>query len=459
MPWGNINFFKTDWTYAHSTEDGIFWVYGSITEDTLPKRYLDVLPLDPRTNNYYSYWKTKGSEKIVANQFELASVVNIDWEYQAKVTWNYTAEAWPYSLIREYSGSSFVYNKSRTNLPYNPEELVLIATVNWVTYREWDTITASWTYLEIFFSDGSVSILEDWWELTLTELSFPKEDNLNTIVKLSLAAWTIWTRATSLNEGSEFEVYTTDSTAAVRGTVFWVSKGSATETIVIEWEVGVYQDYEGTQRYEIASLEKGWIKRFMGWSEDGIPTIQIDDYEDIKDNFTVWGDIRGTETVENIYKEIEDDVSVTDTSCTIWNLTWTLTDLVCTAWEDGITPWTEIAVDLSWAFDIELEVLEVPHTKEYLLYWDDWSQYFKLFFDWWNICFQNSTTDIKFCKTVIDEKITISRDSNNEIILRWSGTSKFVDWYIESFYVWRAVPDLSLLRMNSTNKIDITIIK
>jgi hypothetical protein len=42
-------------------------VYGSITEDTIAKKYLDILPLDPRTNSYYSYGKTKNT-----NQFEIA---------------------------------------------------------------------------------------------------------------------------------------------------------------------------------------------------------------------------------------------------------------------------------------------------------------------------------------------------------------------------------------------------
>ena len=37
-----------------------------------------------------------------------------------------------------------------------------------------------------------------------------------TLVKLTLTAGTIWTKATHLDTDSEFEIYTTDSTAAVR---------------------------------------------------------------------------------------------------------------------------------------------------------------------------------------------------------------------------------------------------
>jgi len=311
MPWGNTNFFKVDSSYSHSYDDTLtFWVYGSITEDTLPKKYLDVLPLDPRTNSYYSYWKTKWTEKIVANQFELASVQLIDWEYQAKVSWNYTAEAWPYNLIREYNGSNFVYDKSKSNLPYNPEELILIATADWVVYRENDTIKATSWDLEIFFSDGSVSVLEDWWELTLDKLSFPNKNNLNTFVKLSLWAWTIWTKATHLNDSSNFEVYTTDSTAAVRGTIFWVSKDSPTaptEVFVVEWKVEVYKNDE--DKTNIIDLYKDNSVRVLDWQREGTATLQKSDFDNIDENFIAWEDIRDAETVAMIYKEIEESAN------------------------------------------------------------------------------------------------------------------------------------------------------
>ncbi len=99
--------------------------------------------------------------------------------------------------------------------------------------------TWAWEQKELFFSDGSVSILEENSRLKLNKLNFPKWDNLNTVVKIYLWAGTIWTRATHLNDESAFEVYTSDSAAAVRWTVFWVKKDSITETIVQEWVVEV----------------------------------------------------------------------------------------------------------------------------------------------------------------------------------------------------------------------------
>lgn len=244
MPGGNTNFFWADTGYMHSYEDvDTFWVYGSLTEDTIAKKYLDVLPLDPRTNSYYAYGKTKAS-----NKFEIASIQVINDVPTAKVSWNYENENWPLNLIRQYNGSNFVYDGSTNALPYNPEELVLIVTTaDWTIYREWEEINVNaWENLEIFFSDWSVSIIEGWasWaKITLNELNFKWKDNLNTIVKLWLEAGKIWTRATHLNDDSEFEVYTQDSAAAVRWTIFSVSHTN-NEVEIIEWTVEVYKtDY------------------------------------------------------------------------------------------------------------------------------------------------------------------------------------------------------------------------
>ena len=275
MPGWNTNFFTQDTSYSHSYEDpATFWVYGSITEDTIPKKYLDTIPLDPRTNSYYAYGKTKATK-----WYELASVQIIDSIATARVAWNYAAETWPYNLIREYNGPNFVYNGSKTNLPYNPEELVLIATdQNWVIYRQWDTITvASWSTLEIFFSDWSVSVIWDTEKetnLTLTELSFPKGDNLNTLVKLSLWAGTIWTKATHLNDNSGFEVYTQDSTAAVRWTIFWISTdwNNYTDTKVIQWIVEVTKI---TDNNSIETLRDGQEIRIYSWTGEQYPDTNM----------------------------------------------------------------------------------------------------------------------------------------------------------------------------------------
>ncbi len=334
MPWGNTNFFKKDTSYAHSyTWTTTFWVYGSLTEETLAKKYLDVLPLDPRTNSYYSYGKTK-----VSNEFEIASVQIINWQATAKVTWNYTAETWPYNLIREYNGSNFVYNGSITNLPYNTEELVLTATDKYDNiYREWDTIniTSLWevtkntdstiiatdtNWLELFFSDGSVSIITMGSNITLEKLSFPKEDNLNTLVKLSLWAGTIWTKATHLNSGSDFEVYTTDSTAAVRWTIFWVSTDwSTTDTIVVQWIVEVTKI---TDSSPIETLTDGQSIKTDNSAKNWTPTIT-----EMHPLFSINTEVRDDDTVAMINQE---EITWTST-CTPskTDILWFITDITC----------------------------------------------------------------------------------------------------------------------------------
>lgn len=297
MPGWNTNFYSSDTSYKHSYEDpNTFWVYGSLTENIIPKKYLDILPLDPRTNSYYAYGKTK-----LTNEFEVASVQYIDAQPITKVTWNYTAENGPYNLIREYNWPNFVYDKSKANFPYNPDELVLIASVKesweWKNYREWDIIsTWAWEEKEIFFSDWSVSILEENSQITLNKLNFKWKDNLNSFVKIALWAGTIWTRATKLNDESSFEVYTTDTNAAVRWTIFKVTLNPwNTEVIVVEWIVDL--NYNWTKgKIEVnkwESPEKGLVNNGMLRIQE---TIWVDV---IIPQFSENSDLRDTETVIN----------------------------------------------------------------------------------------------------------------------------------------------------------------
>jgi hypothetical protein len=43
---------------VHYDDPTAFAVAGFITDDTIPKKYLGYLPVDPRTNQYYAYAKT-----------------------------------------------------------------------------------------------------------------------------------------------------------------------------------------------------------------------------------------------------------------------------------------------------------------------------------------------------------------------------------------------------------------
>jgi len=309
MPWWNNNFFTTNGSYTHSfTWSNSFWVYGSFTQNSIPKKYLDILPLDPRSNAYFSYWKTNNSIDVVANQFEVAWVLKEDWTYLSKVIWNYSAEVWPYNLIREYNWPNFVYDSSKENLPYNPEELILtVKDQDGKIYREWDMIITAEESKELYFSDGSVSILEPNSELTLNKLNFPNNDNLNTVVKLALGAGAIWTKATKLNDESEFEVYTTDSSAAVRGTVFWVSKlTNATDVLVVEWEVDVFKNDE--EKTYIKTLTKDEAIRVSDWVENGTSQLDRSSFDTLDENASTYEDTRGDGVVLTWWEESSETI-------------------------------------------------------------------------------------------------------------------------------------------------------
>ena len=257
LPDWNKNYFKIDSSYAHYDDDNTFWVYGSITEKTLPKKYIDILPLDPVSNHYYSYWKTLDNK-----YFEVSSILRQEWDAIAKLDWTYPWENWPVSLIREYNWPYFVQDKSH-HLPYNPDEHILVAQifshwnnvkVNGLVLGSWSTKqirtgdeieVKSWEKADIYFADGSVSIIWDNskdTKLTLSNLDYKDEkDNLFTKVQLYLSVGSIFTQATALNqnwEGSDFEIYTQDTTAAVRWTEFLVSyDNNQTSLIVVNWEV------------------------------------------------------------------------------------------------------------------------------------------------------------------------------------------------------------------------------
>jgi hypothetical protein len=56
-PQGNINFFDRESNYVHSGS-GSYGVHGYMTENLLPRKYINYLPIDPRTNQYYAFGKT-----------------------------------------------------------------------------------------------------------------------------------------------------------------------------------------------------------------------------------------------------------------------------------------------------------------------------------------------------------------------------------------------------------------
>jgi len=270
----NDNFFKSDSSYAHDASDDAFWVYGYVTSNLIPKRYLAYLPLDPRTNQFYAYWKTLDPKNL---QFEFAWVITNNNKSSTMVTWDYSWEKTVW-LIREYNWPQFLYNKTDSHFPYNPNERLMTAkigsysgtvSINWKsnnilnqTLVAWDKIKV-WdnSFANIYYSDGSRSTLEKNSSLVLTKMNYPSDSNSNLItkIKLTLNNWTIWTKATKLNPAwSEFEVSTQDATAAVRWTIFKVQKDPSSNTIVEvdKWEVEVVNNINPTIKKTLSSQQK-----------------------------------------------------------------------------------------------------------------------------------------------------------------------------------------------------------
>jgi len=254
----NDNFFKKDSSYAHDENDNAYWVHGYVTDNLIPKKYLNYLPLDPRTNQYYAYWKTLDPKNL---QFEFAWVLVNDWEPESIVSGNFDWKALV-GLIREYNWPQFIYDQSTKNFPYNPEERLMTAkigsyswnvtvTIDWNDYswdkvlekilKEWDKITVSpFSSANIYYSDGSRSILEDDSELVLTNMKYKSDNNLLTQIKLNLNQGSMWTKATKLNpDWSEFEVTAQDTTAAVRWTIFEINNNKIS---VVKWRVEITKE-------------------------------------------------------------------------------------------------------------------------------------------------------------------------------------------------------------------------
>lgn len=274
-PSGNTRYYSETTGYMHSTKaEDAYGISGFMTEETLAKQFLDILPLDPRNNQYYAYGLAPSLQ-----QYELSWIIMNGNDPQAYVVGNYEAETWPVNLIKEYNGPNYVNNWSQLFLPYNPDERVMTASIfdyEWVVsinnanmtpeqitnhvLRAGDKIVVekNW-YAEIYFSDGSKTIL---WEndrdseLTITKMEFKSDTNLITDVKLALSAGTIWNKAPKLENDSEFEIFAGDTKAAVRWTVYWVTKhDGVTNVTVTQGKVDVEEVYETGQTEIKETLE------------------------------------------------------------------------------------------------------------------------------------------------------------------------------------------------------------
>lgn len=143
----------------------------------------------------------------------------------------------------------FVSNWNNLHLPYHPEEHILTASL--IAYWDNVTITRKWQTQESLNNEDETN----------------SNNNLFTKVKIYLTSWEFLTKATSLNpEDSAFEVYSEDTTAAVRWTIFTVKYDSYTTTIaVIEWIVQAQANDNSIESLQEIESWSDNIKEIKQW--------------------------------------------------------------------------------------------------------------------------------------------------------------------------------------------------
>ncbi len=248
----NKQYYDNNGTYSHS-RDLSYWVSWFVTANTFPKQFMNYLPLDPQSNNFYAYAKTNW-DKL---NYQFATVLNNKWSYSAYIKWDFPWEdlAW---IIKEYSWPNFLIHWSEQYLPYNPYELKLIWNIVFYSWSikindstiireivEWDILKVStWWIVNMYLSDWSELTIWDnnkETQLVFTDLKYKNNDNIVTKVLLTLNLWEIWVKAPKLEQDSEFKLETDNAAASLRWTVFWMNNewNGGWSIKLIEWKIEV----------------------------------------------------------------------------------------------------------------------------------------------------------------------------------------------------------------------------
>ena len=207
---------------------------------------------DPENKQFYGYGKLTDD-----TAFDLAAALYDDLTggYKTYLRGTYQKDRLT-SLVRSYSSSSFVSQDSTEDLPYNPYERKVSAFVSSYSgvvavansagntlsltgeLNSGDTIivgTGSTALLHI--SDGSELSLGSTTSETKLELStlvYNDDNNLASKVSLLLSLGEVWVEAphlrTETNSASDFSIQTDSALAAVRGTVFGMSRDTLNKT-------------------------------------------------------------------------------------------------------------------------------------------------------------------------------------------------------------------------------------
>ncbi|MDD5198057.1 MAG: FecR domain-containing protein [Candidatus Gracilibacteria bacterium] len=255
LPEPNSNYIAYDerGTYMHSLS-GSYGVSGYVSNDFLPAGYVNFRATDPESNQFYGYGKLLDG----TSSFDVAAVLYDEKTggYKTYIRGTYEKQRLS-SLIRAYSSSNFVSQDSTEDLPYNPYERKITASVSSYSgtiilkndkgellsltgeLNSGDTITvATGSTSLLHISDGSELSLGSATSetvLKLTSLAYSDDNNLASKVVIFLTSGEVWTEAphlrTEADSNSDFSIQTDSALAAVRGTVFGVTRDASGTTI------------------------------------------------------------------------------------------------------------------------------------------------------------------------------------------------------------------------------------
>lgn len=223
-----------------------------MSNNFLPAGYVNFIATDPENKQFYGYGKLTDD-----TAFDLAATLYDDTTggYKTYLRGTYPKDRLT-SLVRSYSSSNFVSQDSTEDLPYNPYERKVSAFVSSysgavaVANSAGNTLsltgelnagdiisvgTGSKALLHI--SDGSELSLGSTTsetKLALSTLVYNDDHNLASKVSLLLSLGEVWVEAphlrTETDSVSDFSIQTDSALAAVRGTVFGVSRDTAGKT-------------------------------------------------------------------------------------------------------------------------------------------------------------------------------------------------------------------------------------
>lgn len=232
----NVLCFDDKMAYLHICEKSTF-IQTQIDNNLLTKRYLQEVPTDPRTQSRYSYGATTDGK-----YYQIAGIQaqkNNAWT--AKVLGNLDDGSNLPGLLRAYDAGNFV-SEGGNFLPYSPNPKKITARLNGIkgtvmvnggpaiegqVVQPGDTIkTSAESTVILYFSDGSITYLDENSQLRLlptSEVSENSKENIITKIRLKLFQGNAWNKVVRLADQSEFNIETTTAIAGVRGTEFGIS--------------------------------------------------------------------------------------------------------------------------------------------------------------------------------------------------------------------------------------------